>query len=211
MKWTGWSALACAAALAVACDGNARDYGEASRQGRSSGTVGTSGQSRATSHGQDADARYFAEHAAITGNAEVELGQLATQHAQNPQVKEFAQMMVRDHSQAGAELKQTLSAHNVDAPQGLDVEHRQLKERLSSLSGPDFDREYMKAMVEGHQEVKSLLDGRTNSVHDLGPARPTGTSGDSPLDAAMTQWATRALPRVNEHLQKAEQIYAKVR
>jgi putative membrane protein len=210
MKWTGWS-VACAVALAVACDGNARDNGDTPGLGSSNGTVGTSGQSRATSHGQDGDARYFAEHAAMAGNAEVELGQLAIQHAQNPQVREFAQMMVRDHSQAGAELKQTLSAHNVDAPKGLDPEHRQLKERLSSLNGADFDREYMKAMIDGHKEVKSLLEGRTDSGHDPRTPTPTGTSGSSPLDSAVTQWAAKALPTVDAHLQKAEQIYAKVR
>lgn len=208
MNWTGLSALACAAALAVACSSTGRDVSD-TPEPRSSATVGTSGQ--ASPHGQDADARYLADHAAMAGNAEVELGELAGERAQNPQVKEFAQMMVRDHSEAGAELKKTLAAHDVAAPSGLDPEHRQLRERLSSLSGADFDREYMKAMVEGHKEVKSLLEGQGGAAHDPRAPKPTGTSGTSPLETAVRQWAGTALPRVSAHLQKAEEIYAKVR
>lgn len=222
MKWTGFGAVTCATALAVACNvtttRDARDDDEtypsatAELTEEGSAAVGTSGQAdRATNHGQDGDTRYFVEHAAMAGNAEVELGQLASQRAQSPQVKEFAQMMVRDHSAAGAELKQAVRTHEIETPTGLDAEHRQLKDRLSSLSGADFDREYMKAMVDGHKEVKSLLEDRTGGAHDARAPQPTGTTGSSQLDTAVTQWASKALPTVSEHLQKAEQIYAKVR
>jgi putative membrane protein len=236
MKWTGFSALACAAAFVAACQGTARDHDDVdtdratTAELRSDETAGTSGQAsrpgqahaRASSHGQDGDARYFAEHAAMAGIAEVELGRLAGQRAQSAQVKDFAQMMVRDHSKSGADLEQTLSAHDVAAPAGLDVEHRQLKERLSGLSGADFDREYMKAMVEGHKEVHSMLKGRANQqARSSINGHPTGTSGDriaaatagdsAPLDVAVNQWASKTLPTVEQHLQKAEQIYATVR
>jgi predicted outer membrane protein len=248
MKWTGFTALACAAAFTVACNGTGRDARDtdntdtnrsATADIRGDDTVGTSGQAPATRpgqvqatganmHGQDGDARYFAEHAAMSGNAEVELGQLATQRAQNAQVKEFGQMMVRDHSKSGAELKQALSTHSVAAPSGIDPEHRQLKDRLSSLSGAEFDREYMKAMVEGHKEMQGMLKGRANQQAARTPAagstakdNPTGTSGarttgaaagnSAPLDMAVNQWASKTLPAVEQHLQKAEQIYSKVR
>ena len=201
MTWTGFSALACAAALAAACDGTPRDA-------RHNTSVGTSGQ---TSHGQDGDARYLVERAAVAGPAEVELGRLAIERAQNPQVRAFAQTMVRDHSQALAELEQSVSGHDVYTPRDLDAEHRQIKERLDSLRGADFDREYMKVMVEGHKEVKSLFEDRPGSLRDPSAATPTGTSGGSSLERAVNQWAASALPRVNEHLQKAEEIYATVR
>lgn len=230
MRWTGFSALACAAAIAVACNGTARDARDtddtSDRSARRSvtadesvppelrdgDTIGTAGQaSGANIHGQTGDARYFIEHATIAGNAEVELGRLASQRAQNPQVKEFAQMMVRDHSKVGAELKQAVSGHGVETPEGLDAEHRQLKDRLSNLSGADFDREYMKAMVDGHKEVKSMLQNRSGGAHDPRAPKATGTTGSSSLDVAVNQWASRALPTVEQHLQKAEQIYGKVR
>jgi putative membrane protein len=219
MKWTGLGALACAAAFAVACNNTTRDarvVDDADRpttaELKNAETVGTSGQTdRATAHGQEGDARYFVEHAAMAGNAEVELGRLAVQKARSAEVKQFAEMMVRDHTKAGNELKQAVAAHNVETPKALDAEHRQLEGRLSRLDGAEFDREYMKAMVEGHKEMKSMVEGRVDKTHDSRMPKPTGTSGTSPLDMTVNQWAEKARPTVQQHLQKAEEIYAKVR
>ncbi len=58
----------------------------------------------------------------------------------------------------------------------------------------------MTAMVEGHKEVR--------------PPSPKGTSGaagDAQLDARVNQWASKTLPAVNQHLQKAESISAQVK
>jgi putative membrane protein len=217
MKWTGLTALACGMALTVACAGNGRDDrmpddDRSSAELRSAdepGAVGTSGEQQA--HGATADARHFAEQAAYAGNAEVKLGQLAAERAESPAVKEFAQMMVRDHSKAGGELKQAVAKHDVETPTGLDAEHQQLFDRLSRLRGADFDREYMKAMVDGHEKVKSMLADRTRSDRAAAnrnrPTGTAGTSGDStPLDMAVTQWASKSLPRVEQHLEKAKQV-----
>jgi putative membrane protein len=200
--------MACAAVLTVACAGDGRD----TRDNDSDRVVGTSGQAE---HGATGDARHFAEKAAYAGNAEVKLGQLAIERSQDPAVKEFAQMMVRDHSKAGNELKQAVKAHDVSTPAGLDPEHQQLYDRLSRLRGAEFDREYMKAMVDGHMKVRSMLAARTKETR--GPMdrnRATGTSGmagsSTQLDAALNQWASKGLPTVEEHLQKAQDLQGKV-
>jgi putative membrane protein len=226
MKWTGFAALGCAAALAVACNSNARSDRDddvnrtSAAEIRGDDTVGTSGQAAgAAAHGQDGDARYFAEHATIAGNAEVELGKLASQRAQSADVKQFAQMMVRDHTKAGSELKQAITAHDVNPPAGLDAKHQELMDRLKQLNGAAFDREYMKAMVDGHMEVKNMLEDRAvnTEARTPGGANPTGTAGTKPapadkssLDAAVNQWASKTLPTVEQHLQKAQQIQSKL-
>jgi putative membrane protein len=217
MKWTGFGAIGCAVLLTIACsddgrsesviDGNDENQ-TAVRPAEPGDTVGTSGQAD-QAHGATADARHFAEQAAYAGNAEVKLGQLAAERAQSSQVKEFAQMMVRDHTKAGNELKQAVSRHDVSLPTGLDDEHQRLYDRLSRLRGAEFDREYMKAMVDGHMKVVSLLEGRADD--HARADRPRGTTGtgsaaDTQVDAAADQWATKSLPTVKQHLQKAEQI-----
>jgi putative membrane protein len=211
MKLLGGS-LVCALALSVACNGNNartdRDDDDYKRE-QPSVTVGTSGQ---TEHGADADARHFAESAIGANAAEVKLGQLAAQKAQNAQVKQFAQMMVADHTKAGNELKQAVKSYNVNAPTTLDAKHQALYDRLSKMSGAAFDREYMSAMVDGHREVKSMVAGRADDPHKAHTAGTSGKAGgDSALDGAVNQWATKALPTVEHHLQQAEQIHGSLK
>jgi predicted outer membrane protein len=84
-------------------------------------------------------------------------------------------------------------------------------DRLSQLRGAEFDREYMKAMVEGHEKVKSMLTDRAKSdrgaVSRNRATGTTGTTGDSTqLDTAVNQWASKSLPTVEQHLEKAKQI-----
>jgi len=107
--------------------------------------------------------------------AEVQLGRLASERASDAEVKAFGQMMVNDHSQANAELKQVASQLNVPVATQLDQKHRDLAERLSKLTGATFDREYMAAMVEGHQEVAAKLRTHAGTVGSASVGQGAGS------------------------------------
>ena len=207
MKRTGLMAVACAAALTVACGGTARD-GERETttvaETERSATIATTGDTDQAKdgHGLDGDARHFAEQAAKHGSAEVELGRLASERAQSTEVKAFGQMMVRDHMKSGAELKEAASAHGLALIGEMPDKHEALLERLQAKSGAEFDREYMKAMVEGHQEMHGMVSGRVDE------SRRVTTNGA--LETAVNGWATKTLPKVEEHLAKARQIHDKL-
>lgn len=111
-------------------------------------SVTTTGQSAAL----NPDDRSFLERAAVGGKAEVELGQLAQEKAQNDQVKQFAQRMVTDHSQANNDLVSMGDKMQLTLPTELDKESQDLKNKLSKLNGAKFDKEYMQAMVDDHQK-----------------------------------------------------------
>ena len=64
--------------------------------------------------------RQFMDKAAQGGMAEVELGQLAQQNAQSPDVKAFGKRMVDDHSKANDQLKQLASQKGVSLPTSLN-------------------------------------------------------------------------------------------
>ena len=170
--------------------------------------AGLNGQAPAGA-GNAVNAESFAKQAMLANKAEVKVGELALQKAQNPEVKEFAQMMVREHTNGLNTLKEAVKGQGVEEPAQLDTKHQALYDRLSKLSGVAFDREYMQAMVDGHREVKSMVETRANRTPTT-----TGTSGrasdDSRLDNAVNQWANKTLPTVTKHLERAEQISAKV-
>jgi putative membrane protein len=194
MKRIGLPAVVFAIALSFACNAE-------NRTTTSESTVGTSGD--AISAGD----RDFVEDMAIGGMAEVELGRMATERGASPEVKRFGDMMVKDHSKAGDELKQVAMQHSIPMPAGLDQKHQDLKTTLSNLRGAEFDREYMKAMVDGHEDVVDRLQTRASEDRfgdNKGEVKPERS--DNPVEGALNQWAAKALPTVRHHLDEAKRI-----
>ena len=184
-----------AASLSFACNAENRNRTNES-------TVGTTGD--AVSAGD----RSFVEDLTIAGKAEVELGQMAMQRAASPEVKQFADMMVKDHTKAGEELKQVAMKHSIPQPAALDSTHEELKTKLSNLKGAEFDREYMNAMVDGHENVVDRLQTRASEDRfgdDKGEVKPE--SSDNRVEADLNQWAAAALPTVRHHLDEAKRIH----
>ena len=155
--------------------------------GSDNSATGTTGTSSTASVSDD----QFARKAAQGGLAEVELGRLASQKAESPDVKQFAQQMVTDHTQANQQLKQAAPSMNV--PDTLDAEHQALKDKLSSLSGKEFDREYMKAQLKDHQEAISLF-------------RSESDNGQGQLKS----FAATTLPKIEDHARMARDIASKL-
>ena len=209
MRKVGLAAAAWVVVVAVACGG------PGTRDDTRNDTVGTGGEARDTTtiagdtrtEGVPADSERWVQDIAMHNTAEIELGKLAGERASNAQVKEFAQMMVRDHTAAGNELKQIVSGH-VQVQEQMDQQHRDLAEKLRGLKGMEFDREYIDAMVNGHQEVKGMLEDharRAKTTDTTGP-RNAPDAGHDQLEGALNQWAAKTLPAVERHLQRAEQL-----
>src|SRR6267154_6252054 len=89
------------------------------------------------------DSTKFSSAAAQGGLTEVELGRLAVQRGSNPAVKSFGQRMIEDHSRANDELKAIATRKNVTLPLDMSSDQKATMEKLSKLSGADFDKEYM--------------------------------------------------------------------
>jgi putative membrane protein len=145
--------------------------------------------------GTTANSAEFAQKAASANAAEIRLGELARQRAESRKVKDYAEMMVNDHTKANQELMTAAGGQSLNTE--LDDKHRQIFDRLSSLQGKEFDREYMKAMVQGHQDVADMLERRTSASQGRGQGDQT---------SGLDQWAQRTLPTVRTHLEQARQI-----
>ncbi|BAY18232.1 outer membrane protein [Anabaenopsis circularis NIES-21] len=134
--------------------------------------------------------RQFINEAAQGGLAEVQLGQLASQRAANNAVKQFGLRMVKDHTQVNTQLKQLAARKGVKLPTTLNGENQQLQQRLSKLSGANFDREYMTHMVQDHQKDVSAFQ----------------TEAQQGQDPDVKAFASQTLPTLEEHLQQARSI-----
>jgi len=87
--------------------------------------------------------------------SEVKLGEMAQKQAQDDRVKQFGKRMVDDHGKELDALKQLASQKNVTLPDAPTKEQSEEADKLSKLSGKDFDKEYVKYEAKDHkQDVK---------------------------------------------------------
>jgi putative membrane protein len=143
-------------------------------------------------HGADIPDATFYKHAAEGGIAEVELGNLAQQKSQNPSVKDFGAMMVKDHSAANDKLKSVAASKNITLPTSPSVGQMASKSKLEVLSGQTFDKSYIKGMIKDHQE-------------DIAEFNKEASSG---LDPDAKAYARATLPTLQAHLKKIQSIAA---
>jgi putative membrane protein len=129
----------------------------------------------------------FAKEAAMGGMAEVELGKLAQQNAQSDDVKQFGTRMVQDHTNANQQLMTILSGKDFSVPQQLDEKDRKTLDKLSKMRGAEFDRAYMRDMVQDHE--KDVKKFRQEAEHGS--------------DADLKAFAQKTLPVLEQHLQLA--------
>jgi putative membrane protein len=134
--------------------------------------------------------RAFIHAAAVGGSAEIDLGKLAMQKGAGRAVKDFAQLMVRDHGAANDRLATLAKADGITFPDQLDEEHRNMRAQLEQLSGSRFDPAYIQGQITDHQKTAQLLE------YEIG-------SGEN-MD--LKAFASDSLPGVLEHLRLAQAI-----
>jgi putative membrane protein len=138
--------------------------------------------------------------------AAIQLGHMATKKTQNADVHKLAETTVDDHLKAQQRLADAAYGAGVRWPTKLDDKHQQLHQRLSKLSNEQFDREYVKAMIDGHRDVEKMLAARVGA--NSAGAQARSQSDEASLTAKVNQWAAATLPEVREHLKEAEQVFA---
>jgi predicted outer membrane protein len=185
----------------------------------------------------------FLSKAMESNTFEVRLGEMAVNKTQNNQVKEFAQMIVRDHTQAIDQMKKLRDARMADSVSSkgqvdtkttkntpdvqLTPEHQRTLDKLASLSGADFDREFMDMMVRDHRENIRDFEAHSRAhgnVISSNPQKSTGagqaTTRNKPAaadpknyshselnrDLDTAEFAASMLPTLRQHLDQAEAI-----
>nr|WP_199156418.1 DUF4142 domain-containing protein [Pedobacter sp. ASV2] len=142
----------------------------------------------------EADAK-FATTAATGGMAEVALGKLALQKSTNAKIKEFATMMVTDHGKANEELMTLAATKNITLPTDIDDDHKKKAEELSKLTGTNFDKKYVEAMVDGHKKTLKLMQDE----------------GKDGKDADLKAFANKTAPIVQAHLNMINKIHESIK
>ena len=136
----------------------------------------------------------FAMEAAQGGMMEVQLGSYAQQNALSERVKAFGAMMVRDHSKANDELKSIATTKSITLPADMsDSKEKKEMNELMKKTGKDFDKAYMKMMVEDHKKDVKAFEDASKDVKDT----------------ELKNFASSTLPVLKVHLDSAKAIAGK--
>ena len=136
----------------------------------------------------------------VANQGEIDYSQIAAEKATNPEVKSFAQMMVKDHGAMLEAVKGLATRLNVtpaanDKANDLREEgQKDINDLNGKAVGKDFDVEFMEEQVDMHQETLDLLNDLDTRT----------TNAD--LKAAIAE----AKPKVQAHLDQAKAIKDKV-
>ena len=137
----------------------------------------------------------FVSEAASGGMLEVELGKVASKKGTAAEVKKFGDHMVTDHTKANTELKSLAGKKNWTLPTKMNAEHQAAFDRISKLSGKDFDREYMNQMVMDHEKTVAMFEQATQKA----------------TDTDLKAFTSKALPTLRMHLDMARENNNKVK
>ena len=122
----------------------------------------------------------------------IRLGQMAQEEAASTKVKEFGRMMQQEH-QANLETLAALAQKDGGVtPQTLDSVHVGEVKHLQEASGPTFDREFLKAVVNDHETALTAF-------------RREASSG---ISKNLKSYAAAALPVLQQHVKQAKALSA---
>ncbi len=204
------------AALATGCSNEKRRERPQAASRPEPSSVATSG----TTDLPTQDAKDFISHVASVNEVEIQLGKLALSRGTAAEVRTFGQMMVDDHTSAAARLDTVEKDLRLEPARQLDSRQADLRDKIAKQSGSDFDREYAKAMVDGHQDLLDQLESRVDKkgldqwkVEMKGKTRiPAGgvailpDKSDNKTTMRVNQFAASLYPTVYAHLQSAKAL-----
>ena len=120
--------------------------------------------------------------------AEISVGDLAQKNGGSDDVKSFGKMLVDDHTASNTKATSLAQANGVTPPTEPKAADKQKHDELAKLSGADFDREFAKAMVKGHEEAISKFEAASKGDDDI------------------AKFAQETLPTLQKHLKTAQKL-----
>jgi putative membrane protein len=113
------------------------------------------------------DDRDIMQDLAHAHHAELESARLALEKSKSERVRQFAQQMIDDHTQAQIDLQQLAQLKGVKLPQEANLAHKALSTAMRLLSADAFDRQYMNRMgINDNERTVELLQKGQKNVKD---------------------------------------------
>jgi len=154
------------------------------------GSTGAYGNHDANAAGTTLDRadRHFIETVASEAETELALASLGAERAQDPRVRDYAEMLSRDHMVMTTQLAPVL--HDKNVPVENDLKADRVYRSVSEASPTHFDAKFVEAMIDWHRrDLKRFEETAQNSK-----------------DEELRKFASSHLELLRRHLQQAEEL-----
>jgi putative membrane protein len=126
--------------------------------------------------------------------SEVGMARVALQKSGNGDVKDFANMIENDHSQALEDLTELMREKNMPQQRTIAQQTQQDIDRMAGLTGAEFDREFVNMMVGDHQKTVELFQDQQAIAQN----------------PDVKDYVGDLLPELEMHLDKARRLQSKL-
>lgn len=132
----------------------------------------------------NASERNFLQTAAEISAAEVQMGQLAQKQSSDPNIQKIGQDLEKDHKDALQQLQKLASSKGVNiVAQPTSIQEKRIQS-LQSKSGNDFNKQFLRQNIIGHERAISLFERVSRRA----------------TDPDVKAWASQMVPQLKEHL-----------
>jgi putative membrane protein len=132
----------------------------------------------------------FLKMAAVSNMTEAHLGEMAEGKGAQTGIKDYGQMLVKDHTKAYQELTVLDSKLGQSIPKGINIRRDKAVEKLADLKGKRFDGQFLREEVQDHERTLAMF--KREAQHGQDPD--------------VKAYANQALPTMEEHLREAEKL-----
>jgi putative membrane protein len=138
--------------------------------------------------------RSFISSAAEANLAEIDIAEMVDQKSTDPAVKDFANRMVTDHTQASQKLASVAEMNGIKLPTEASATERKQKSELERLSGAQLNDAYLRDELQGHKETISAFESEIER----------GQNQEA------KNYAEQTLPTLQDHIRIAEDVAGKL-
>lgn len=142
----------------------------------------------------DGDDQDFLENAAQAGHTEIEGSKLAQAKSKSPDVKQFAEQMIADHTKVAEELATLAKSKGYTPPTEPSLVQK-AKLKTLDMSDESFDKRYADQIgVSAHEDAVKLFEEAAKDAKD----------------PEIKAFAAKTLPSLQKHLEMGKALQQKV-
>lgn len=137
-------------------------------------------------------AKGFIKQAFKDNQMEIDMAGVGLSKAQNPDLKSFCQQLQTDHTKANQELQPIAQKYGVT--ENTSMREHEVNKFTKETAGAEFDKKFATEMIKDHAKDIKKFERAASKLQE----------------ADVKQYAESMLPKLREHLQKAETVAAAV-